>query len=103
MPFLSVGIFGLIIATALLFVVPDVKSNSGDSLRENGRSLTIKPILRVTFCHKLLILSKVRPDYLNKICDYLHKHFPILVSIDISPVPGQFPYTLWYWYDRVDA
>ena len=60
MPFLSVGIFGLIIATALLFVVPDVKSNSGDSLIENGRSLTIKAILRVKFCYKLLILSKVK-------------------------------------------
>ena len=47
LPFLSVGTFGLIIAIALFFVVPDVQSNRDDSPDGDSKVLTLRGISRV--------------------------------------------------------
>ena len=49
LPFLSVGIFGLIISVGLIFVVPDVQSEEGDSTDNKGQVLTIIAIIKVIF------------------------------------------------------
>ena len=48
LPFLAVGTFGLIIAIALFFVVPDVQSNRGDSPDDDSKVLTLRGISKVT-------------------------------------------------------
>ena len=48
LPFLSVGTFGLIIAIALFFVVPDVQSNRDDSPDGDSKVLTLRGISKVT-------------------------------------------------------
>ena len=47
LPFLSVGTFGLIIAIALFFVVPDVQSNRDDSPDGDSKVLTLRGISKV--------------------------------------------------------
>ena len=49
LPFLSVGIFGLMISVGLIFVVPDVQSDEGDSTDNKGQVLTIISIIKVIF------------------------------------------------------
>ena len=49
LPFLSVGIFGLIISVGLILVVPDVQSDEGDSTDNKGQVLTIISIIKVIF------------------------------------------------------
>ena len=48
LPFLAVGTFGLIIAIALFFVVPDVQSNRDDSPDGDSKVLTLRGISKVT-------------------------------------------------------
>ena len=56
LPFLSVGTFGLIVAIALFFVVPDVQSNRGDSPDDDSKVLTLRGIAKVS-CRQFSILS----------------------------------------------
>ena len=47
LPFLVVGIIGFLVATSLVFVIPDVKTNTETS--ENRKTLTLTDIAKVRF------------------------------------------------------
>ena len=47
LPFLSVGTFGLLVAIALYFVVPDVQANPNDSPDDDRKVLNLKGIAKV--------------------------------------------------------
>ena len=62
MPFLSVGTFGLLVAIALFFVVPDVQANKRDSPDDDSKVLNLRGIAKVAnfqkFSCKLINISK---------------------------------------------
>ena len=47
LPFLSVGTFGLLVAIALYFVVPDVQANQNDSPDDDRKVLNLRGIAKV--------------------------------------------------------
>jgi len=78
LPFLSVGTFGLLVAIALYFVVPDVQANANDSPDDNRKVLNLRGIAKspsillpyldnfFCFCGNGMIESMLEPHLKRK-------------------------------------